>query len=70
NNLLLKYDKSLKMKLEELGVAFHTSWHLGEQSVQPEDFSTCGLEQYTLPHCWVILEEFVALWKIVLPLKT
>ncbi|MCD7465201.1 hypothetical protein HAX54_000779 [Datura stramonium] len=31
-------NKSLKMKLEELGVAFHTSWHPGEQSVQPEGF--------------------------------
>lgn len=31
---LTDMNKSLRMKLEELGVAFQTSWHTGEQSVQ------------------------------------
>ncbi|KAF3646371.1 putative peptidyl-prolyl cis-trans isomerase E-like [Capsicum annuum] len=40
---LTEMNKSLKTKLEELGVAFQTSWHSGEQSVQyrqqqPEGF--------------------------------
>ncbi|CAN4124625.1 unnamed protein product [Withania somnifera] len=41
---LTEMNKSLRMKLEELGIAFQTSWHAGEQSVeyrpaaQPEGF--------------------------------
>ncbi|KAK6788537.1 hypothetical protein RDI58_012335 [Solanum bulbocastanum] len=31
---LTEMNKSLRIKLEELGVAFQTSWHSGEQSVQ------------------------------------
>ncbi|KAH0643382.1 hypothetical protein KY289_034356 [Solanum tuberosum] len=31
---LSEMNKSLRIKLEELGVAFQTSWHSGEQSVQ------------------------------------
>ncbi|KAK4376572.1 hypothetical protein RND71_002868 [Anisodus tanguticus] len=31
---LTEMNKSLRMKLEELGVAFQTSWHSGEESVQ------------------------------------
>ncbi|PHT98116.1 Agamous-like MADS-box protein AGL3 [Capsicum chinense] len=43
---LTEMNKSLKTKLEELGVAFQTSWHSGEQSVQYRQQQPDGFFQH------------------------
>nr|AGT21645.1 PFRIN [Physalis pubescens] len=43
---LTEMNKSLRMKMEELGVAFQTSWHGGEQSVQYREQPAEGFFQH------------------------